>query len=177
MCFQNITDENRLCSMNTRNELDLFLQNVMFRRNVQRRKPSKCENHAVRNSRFKYHVLGRDWHVEVCRNAFCFCACCNKEIHEKLMSLKPEGQSPIDMRGKRSSYALPSLRPGTKQRIHTHIHSFLIKESHFLEKPVLCLHTELNVKLMYSLFKQKHPAPPVSYSFCFKYLTRTSTTS
>jgi hypothetical protein len=54
MCFQNITDENQLkvadhlCNMNARNEQDflLLLQNVIDRRSVQRREPTKCENHS-----------------------------------------------------------------------------------------------------------------------------------
>jgi hypothetical protein len=64
MCFRNITDENQLkmadclCSMNARNELDFFfLDKVIYRRNVQRRDPTKCENCKFRNSTFKYHVF------------------------------------------------------------------------------------------------------------------------
>ena len=51
MCFRNITDENQfkvadyLCSMNLKNELDFFLDNVIDRHNVQRRDPTKCENY------------------------------------------------------------------------------------------------------------------------------------
>ena len=66
MCFRNITDENQfkvadyLCSMNLKNELDFFLDNVIDRRNVQRRDPTKCENYKFRNITFKYHMSIRD---------------------------------------------------------------------------------------------------------------------
>jgi len=49
-----------LCSMNARNELDFFWDNVIDRRNVQGRDPTICENYKFRNRTFKYHVFITD---------------------------------------------------------------------------------------------------------------------
>jgi len=89
----------RLCIMNTRTELDLlFLGDVIDRHNVQKRDATKCENHKFRNSTFKYHVFIRDWHAEVCRNAFSLQAV-TKKLVKRHMSSKPEWQSPVDIWG------------------------------------------------------------------------------
>lgn len=101
-----------------------------------------------------------DHRLEICRNAFLSLYSLSDKRVKRLVQWKVKKLSPHDQRGRHSSFNLPV---DTKLKIHNHIESFPVSESHYLGNPVNYLKPDL--KLMYELFKTKYPNTKVSYSF------------
>lgn len=60
-----------MLNINSKDEQDIFLQNLIDKHNIKRKKSTSCENsQCVRNNTFKYNVLLGDNRLDVCRNAF-----------------------------------------------------------------------------------------------------------
>ncbi|KAJ8876877.1 hypothetical protein PR048_021325 [Dryococelus australis] len=77
-------------------------------------------------------------------------------------ALSVAGKSPPDMRGK---------HPSPKDSVCEHMLSFPAKYSHYSVLSLKYLDAQLNVKIMYYLFKQKHPYIMVGYQFYYKYFS------
>ncbi|KAK4884780.1 hypothetical protein RN001_001051 [Aquatica leii] len=56
-----------------------------------------------------------------------------------------------------------------REEIREHISCFPIKTFHYSNKDYKYLDARLNVKIMYSLFKEKYPNSPVKYSYYIKF--------
>jgi hypothetical protein len=67
---------------------------------------------------------------------------------KRLIQLKVKVLSPRDQQERNKSFQLPV---DTTLRVHNHIESFPVSESHYLGNPVKYLKPELNIKLMYEL--------------------------
>ncbi|CAH1100476.1 unnamed protein product [Psylliodes chrysocephalus] len=73
------------------------------------------------------------------------------------------GVTPTDKRGKQvSANVIPAEE---KIRIHEHINSFPVKTSHYSSREYHYLSSELTVKTMYSMFKEKYPDSKIKYEY------------
>lgn len=59
--------------------------------------------------------------------------------------------------------------PEELMRIHDHIQSFPVKESHYTSREYHYLDARLNVRIMYDLYKEKYPNTSTKYKFYLKY--------
>lgn len=72
--------------------------------------------------------------------------------------------------GRLKARELTKAIPGSVcQKIHDHMESFPVKETHYANRNIKYLSADLNVKIMHSLFKAKHCDIQVHYEFYLKY--------
>nr|CAH7719070.1 unnamed protein product [Callosobruchus chinensis] len=76
-------------------------------------------------------------------------------------------KSPKDLRGQSTSGN--KLGEDIQLDVRHHIESFPVKLSHYANRDIKYLHSELNLNIMYDLFKQKYPTLKVSYSYYTRY--------
>lgn len=158
---------NNLASVNEQN---LYLCGLMSLVPVQRRRPRKDENEASFRDcvvTYKVRYSNDDGTVEedVCRQEFIALHGITKSKIEYLVkSLKDMGVAPKDKRGSHKNR--PNKIPvSTTQKIMDHIASFKGRASHYSTKDTAktYLPEELNLKKMFTMFKDKHPDCSVSY--------------
>lgn len=172
-CFSNISEEDRLTIFNhfynsysSKDAQDIFLQSLIDVEDVRRRRPGGIEVKKGREKSFRYNLMVGSQRREVWLSAFLAVLSVTKKRIRRLRTLKMEGKSPVDKRGKHTSFSLP---PDTKFKVHEHVESFPVKESHYCGMQVQYLHADLNVKTMYEMFRKKYPDTKIGYSFYFKY--------
>ena len=73
----------------------------------------------------------------------------------RLRSLLVLGKSPKDLRGKK--LGTNAIRGNVRLLIREHIESYPVKQSKYAGKTTNYLDARLNVKILYSMFKEKHP--------------------
>jgi len=140
---------------------------LLYRQN---RRPRLGEGAAKRDSSFAYRVRIHDDvvnkpDVPVCAKAFCALHGITKNKLTYLQKgMKMTGQAPRDMRGKHSTLHR-KLNEHTKRLIYDHIKRFKGRQSHYSLKDSkkMYLPEDLNVKKMFTMFKQLHPTVVVSY--------------
>lgn len=157
----------KFIDFNTKNEQDAYLQSLIECKPIQRER-RKPENDETKKSKpkshsFKYSVSTASGKVEVCKLAFLSVHGISSERVKRLCTLLSQGKSPKDLRGKN----LPgNAKPGHFiKAIDDHIASFPQKEAHYTCRSYKYLNSNLNVKIMWSLFKEKHPDLSVDYKF------------
>lgn len=111
-----------------------------------------------------YWLEINDKQFEVCRKAFLSIYAITDERVKRIRKLVCNGQTPKDGSGKSQSVNAMLLEEIVK--ITQHIRSFPIKESHYVNRTMHYLHSELCVKKMYQLFIGKHPNSPVKDEYC-----------
>lgn len=157
--FKNFWD---LASKDTQ---DVFLQSMISKEEVKRRTNKNIET-CKRTVSFLYYVKLPDDSLEVCKVAFCNIFGISPDRVRRLCKLLKDNKLPTDLRGR-----APSTRaiPGeTCRLIEEHIKSFPQKMSHYSQKIVYYLSSELTVKKMHQLFKIKFPQLNVNYWFYYK---------
>lgn len=152
------------------NEQSCHLTGLISVDNVQRRRPRRDEIVAtLRDNTFHYKVrIMRDntvTELSVCQKAFISLHGISKKRLETVRnSLKSDGMSPVDKRGKHGKH-VHKLSTETERNICAHIKSFKGRSSHYSinKTQKLYLPEELTVKKMFKMFQETHPTCSVSY--------------
>ncbi|KAL4153679.1 hypothetical protein QTP88_001512 [Uroleucon formosanum] len=175
-CFEiiNKTDRAKLLryfnELKSHDEQNNYLAGLITILPVQNRRPRLGEGAAKRDSSFAYRVRIHDDvvnkpDVPVCAKAFCALHGITKNKLTYLQKgMKMTDQAPRDMRGKHSTLHR-KLNEHTKRLICDHIKRFKGRKSHYSLKDSkkMYLPEDLNVKKMFTMFKQLHPTVVVSY--------------
>ncbi|XP_046684818.1 uncharacterized protein LOC124370567 [Homalodisca vitripennis] len=156
---------NHFLNLNTKDQQDLFLQSLIDVNDIKHRRP-RTEDARTNCAAFTYHVMVGTDRVQVCFKAFLSLHSVTKKRVERIRALKMFGKSPVDKRG---LHVKKSMSEETKLKIREHIESFPTKESHYLGRPIKYLDATLNIKTMYSLFKEKYPLETVGLTFFFNF--------
>lgn len=167
-CFLNITEDDqagifaKFCDLSTKDEQDLHLQHLIDVCSVQRRRPRKGEDSRENSSTFQYHVLVGSERRQVCLKSFLALHSVTVKRVKRLRSLKLEGKSPVDKRGK---HVKKAHLPETKQLLREHIESFPQKQTQYASKIYNFLDARLNKKLMCTLYNEKNQNNKVTQSY------------
>lgn len=202
-CYANLTDENKIAiwnnfySFESKNIQDTYLQSLIEKRQVKRRRSKKedlglnvslSEDDSpndeetgnvgrpnvdkpipkMKTNFFNYNLKVDGVLQVVCKNTFMKVHGITAKRTRRLCMLLVAGKSPIDLRGKiRSGNA---IKGEVCIKIHEHISKFEVKKTHYGGKPKEYLDARLNVKIMHNLFLESHPEfNSVKYSFYRKY--------
>lgn len=133
---------------------------------VARHRPRK-ENGIEKSKTFKYFVLVVDTRHEVCKNAYLNLHGTTDKRIRRIRSLLVAGKSPHDRRG--SNIKGNTMPADEIVKLREHIDSFPVKQSHYSGKEFKYLDAKLNVKIMYTLYKEMYPNTRVKYDFYIKY--------
>lgn len=171
-CFEKVPENDRLDiftrlhDMKTKDEQDIFIQGLINVHTIQRRRPRK-ESARSNSAAFKYNVFLQNKRQEVCLTAFLSILAVSAKRVKRIKQLSVAGKSPQDRRGK---HPCPKRLPDeVRDTVRQHIESFPTKNSHYAGRPVKYLDAKLNLKIMFDLFKQRHPNVKVSYQFYYHY--------
>lgn len=145
---------NRFYKLDSKDKQDLFLQGLIHVSNVKTHRKRK-ENSQERTHSFTYYLLTKDGSkTKVCLKAFLSVLSVTKKRISRINHLSILGKSPKDMRGRNVSGNAFSEQ--VRLAMREHIQSFPIKESHYSGRPINYLDKNLNIKIMYKLFKEKY---------------------
>ena len=159
---------NKFIDLDTKNEQDAYLQSFIECRPIarKRRKLDEEITSKPKSYSFVYSVSTSTGKIQVCKRAFLSVHGISAERVKRLCKLFSEGKSPKDLRGKN---ALGNAKPGhIIKGIDDHIASFLQKEAHYTSKSYKYLNANLNVRIMWQHFTEKHPNLSVDYKFYLK---------
>lgn len=174
-CYGRISEEerinifNRFLTFNTKNEQDAYLHSLISASKVKRYRP----RNTAEGSKKKPHGACYDYHVSTTLGKYTVYKKAFGSIHgikpdriRRLCNLVSQGKVPVDNRGKSTP---ANAKPGhVIQAIREHIESYPQKITHYGNKEYKYLSADLNIKIMHSLFKAKHPSLNVSYHFYLK---------
>lgn len=175
-CFEIVDEENRKSiinnfnSMTSNDEQNSYLSGLISIIQIKRRrsrKPEECASYHDSGYSYRLRIKRNDQveEIPVCFKAFCSIHGITRGKVEFLQkSLKNEGKSPKDKRGAHSSKT-NKLPDDTYNKMFNHINSFKGRVSHYSlhDTKKVYLPEELNVKKMFSMFKEKFPSVKVSY--------------
>lgn len=171
-CFQKVNEENRnnvfktFYVTATKNEQDIYLQGQIEVCSVRRRTTNAQEGEKRARSYYQFvKINGKN--VKVCLKAFLSIHAVSKQRVQRIKLLLCNNETPEDKRGKNVKSNLVGEQ--YIEEIREHISCFPIKTSHYYNKDYKYLDARLNVKIMYSLFKEKYPNSPVKYSYYIKF--------
>lgn len=167
-CFEKVSGENRnkvfksFYEIATKNEQDIYLQGQIEVCSVQRRTTNTRENE--KRARSYNHFIKIDGkNVKVCQKAFLSIHAVSKQRVQRIKLLLCNNQTPEDKRGKNAKSNV--IGEQYREEMRQHISCFPVKTSHYSNKEYNYLDAQLNVKIMYSLFREKYPNSPVKYSY------------
>lgn len=174
-CYDKISEEERLLifnkfiSFNTKNEQDGYLQGQISVVEIKQRRPRRPVSDTTRPSRgssYEYNISTCSGKYQVCKLAFANIHGITIDRIRRLCSLLSQGKAPIDKRGLNTP---GNAKDGALiQAVKQHIESFPQKISHYASQECHYLDARLNVKIMHSMFRAKHPYLDVKYSFYIK---------
>lgn len=145
----------------------MYLQGLINVNTIQRRRPRVEEGNKSKAHSFKYLIYKGAAKLDVCLNAFCSVYAVSQSRLRRLKDLAILGKSPRDLRGQNSS--ANKMSDDVQTAVRQHIASFPVKVSHYANKEINYLNSELNLKIMYNLFKGLYPDIKVSYPFYTRY--------
>ena len=122
-----------------------------------------AEGRVAHDFSFTYEVLVGDPKEKVCVDAFKSLYGIKISRVRQLCSLLVLGKSPKDLRGKK--LGKNAIRGNVRLLIREHIESYPVKQSNYAGKTINYLDARLNVKILYSMFKEKQPEAKCSYNF------------
>lgn len=164
-CFESIPAEQRkealqrLLSLGTKNEQDIFLQNIILQKPPQRKRPRK--EGAGSRLVHQYHVLIGANSMNVCKEAFSSIYSISSKRLKRLNSLAKSAICPEDKRGTgRKANTTPA---DVFIKIDNHIDCFPTEQSHYSGRIIKYLDARLNIKMLWQTFKNKHPECKVGY--------------
>lgn len=171
-CFDGMDDViqadiiSKLYSLESKNAQDTYLQSLIECHPVSRRR-SRKEGNTPRSATFRYCVMVHATRKNVCKAAFMSLHGTTKKRVERLCKLLQRGLNPSDKRGYHPN---PRAVAGEElQKIHDHIVSFPVKETHYGGKDITYLDARLTLKIMHSLFVELHPDSKITYKYYAKY--------
>lgn len=115
-CYDNVTEEDRISifgkfyDMSSKNEQDIFLQGLIERHDVARRRPRQLLEKSEHSFSYKYFLKtdSNTTKVEVCKKAFCNIHGITFKRVRRLCNLLKENLVPFDKRGMgRSGNSVP----------------------------------------------------------------------
>nr|CAI5833493.1 unnamed protein product [Callosobruchus analis] len=157
----------RFYALDNKDNQGVFLQGLLTVANIQRRRPRVQEGNKSKAHVFKYFVYKGSAKIEVCLNAFTSVFAVTRSRVRRPKDLAILGKSPKDLRGKNPS--VNKLSEHGRTAVRQHIESFPVKISHYSNKEFKYLSSELNLKIMYNLFKEQNPDINVSYPYYTRY--------
>lgn len=172
-CFEKLSSEElqenfeRFYSLESKDSQDLFLQGLINIRSIHRRRARVEVGNKPKAYASKYYVYKGSLKIEVCLNAFTSVYCITPGRVRRVRDLAALGKSPKDRRGQNPS--VNKLHEDVQLAVQDHIKSFPVKLSHYANREVKYLNSQLNLKIMFNLFKEKHPEMKVSYPYYTRY--------
>lgn len=176
-CFLNISQDNqvkllfKLSEFNTKNEQDIFLSSLIETNRVRRCRPREASlTNKPKSATYSYYVTIDTKKFKVCQKAFISLFGITQKRLRRLQSIILKGGIPHDMRGiGNKNRAFPEQ---ILKEIHDHISLFPVQESHYASRDYRFLDSNLNVKIMYNLFKKSYPTSKVSYKYYNEYFKK-----
>lgn len=172
-CFEKFTEAERkrifekfYSHFKTKNEQDMYLQSLISVTNVSTRR-KRFENGKERNQSYHYAPNSKNDKIKICQNAFLSLHGVSIKRVKRLKSLLLKGSTPRDKRGK--CLKTHAISDAENTLIRLHVSSFPVKETHYSGRDYRYLDCRLNVKIMYNMFKEKHPSTKVKYSYYIKF--------
>lgn len=172
-CFEKVNEENRnnvfkiFYEIGTKNEQDIYLQGQIQVCGVQRRTTNNAPGNEKRTRSYTHFVKIGGKNIKVCQKAFLSIHSISKQRLQRIKVLLSNNQTPEDKRGKNVKSNVVGQQH--REEIREHISCFPVKTSHYSNREYKYLDAELNVKIMYSLFKERYPNSPVKYSYYIKF--------
>lgn len=142
-----------LHNLESKTEQDIYIQSLMEVYPVERERP-RPESSTSKPKSFsvKYHILHDGTRTPVCKKAFMTTYGYTSKQCYRLSHLLQLNETPIDKRGKNvSGNAIPG---SILSRLRAHIESFPTKRDHYTGKDRTYLQPNLNLHIMYELFKK-----------------------
>lgn len=155
----------------TKNQQDSFIQSLMEIKPTKQVRPRPGIPDDKRKSKsfsVKYHLSFKGQNTKVCKKSIEVLYSVTPKRLRRISALLFEGKSPQDQRGfNPKAHTMPGE---ICANIRDHIESFPTKTSHYT-KPITYLSNDLNIKIMYNMFKNKFPhlVEKVKYSYYYKY--------
>ncbi|KAF2883190.1 hypothetical protein ILUMI_22990 [Ignelater luminosus] len=146
----------------TKNEQDVFLQGLIVYKEIKRRRARK-DGAQSKTNYFSYNVLVGSDRREVCRDAFFGLHGISSKCVKRIRRLLQGGCILEDQR--RQPRSGNALKPSEVMSVIEHISLFPTKQTHCGACEHNYLDAELNVKIMHSLFLEKHPESKVKYEY------------
>lgn len=171
-CFEKVGEKDRKAifekfyGMTTKNEQDIYIQGLIEVKTVSRVR-KRLEKSQNRLNSFQLFVTVNNSKIKICQGAFLSIHAIGRERLKRIQKLLKSGSTPRDRRGK--NIKGNAIKPEIREQISNHIKCFPVKESHYSGKDYNYLHAQLNIKIMYNLFKEKYPATKVKYSYYNKF--------
>lgn len=134
---------------------------------VQRRRARVQVGNKPKSKTFKYFAWKGSSKIEVCLKAFSSIYSVTLSRVRRIKDLAVLGKSPRDLRGQNPSGN--KFGEDVQLAVRNHIESFPVKLSHYANLEVKYLDRQLNLLIMYDLFKQKYPALKISYAYYTRY--------
>lgn len=173
-CFEKLNDDiknelfNRFRSLKTKDDQDIYLQGLLEVVNIKKKsKPLNPDNSKAKTCSFHHYVPIDGKRRKVCQKAFLSLFDVSIKRLKRLKCLLRQNLTPYDKRGKNIKGNAISEEDNVLLR--QHIESFPVKETHYSNKTYLYLSAKLNMKIMFDMFKAKHPATKIRYSYFVKY--------
>lgn len=170
LCFSKLSEEDFtkiLCDFNelpSKDSQDLFLTMLIEKREVHRRRKSSVGETLPKKLNFySYNIKVRGTVIPACKKAFIAVHGITSKRVERLCNLISEGNSPRDLRGKKTGYNSIDLETG--KNIHDFLSSLEVKESHYSGRHKKYLDARLSIKILYEKFKLTYPSPKVGYDY------------
>ena len=161
--------------LQTKDEQDLYLQSLMEVTSIDRpraRPNTSYEKQKPKLKTISYNLKLNGSPVPVCKKAFINAYNVSTKRVRRIANLLQRDEIPVDKRGKQSGHnAIPE---SINRKIHDHIDSFPVKESHYTTRSYKYLSENLSVKAMYKLFIAKHPelTHTVKYTYYWSYFRK-----
>ncbi|CAH1968729.1 unnamed protein product [Acanthoscelides obtectus] len=158
-CFEKFANEElhsnmvRFISLESKDQQDICLQGLIEVRSIQRRRARVEVGTKAKSNTFEYTFKGSD-KIEVCLKAFISVYGITLGRVRRLKDLAVLGKSPRGLRGKNPSGN--QLGEELQFAVREHIQSFPVKLSHYANREVKYLNSELNLKIRYDLGKIPH---------------------
>lgn len=156
--------------MTSKNEQDIHLQRLMEIKGIERKRGRSSTLPTERKPKGKnldYFILVNRQRIKVCKKAFMNVHKVTTKRIRRIANLLESDIIPLDQRGKHPS--ANAISSSVCSKIHEHISSFPLKESHYSSYVKYYLSADLSVKKMHSLFKIKYPDLDVKYHFYWQY--------
>ncbi|XP_046677404.1 uncharacterized protein LOC124365466 [Homalodisca vitripennis] len=160
-CFDGLTELDqinilqRLLDLPSKNDQDLYIQNLIEIHDVKKRRPRKGEDARNVDKMYTYFLLVGNQRTQVCYKAFLSLLSISDKRVKRLRALAKEGKNPIDKRGKSQSANTLSIEK--QQIIRDHIESYPTKLSHYSGKTRKYLDARLCTNALYRALVDKHP--------------------
>lgn len=173
-CYEKFSDVDKISilthlnNFETKTEQDIFLQGQLSLSSVDRKRPRK-EDPKSRKYNIVYNIKLEGKVNKVCKKAFINLYGISEKRVRRLAGLIEAGKSPRENRGKSEGSRNKKVAGSICEKIHEHINTFPVKQTHYSNRHIKYLNAELNIKIMHDMFCQKYQDIKVTYGFYLQY--------